>query len=411
MMANEQIKALRLGRGLTQAELAVLVNDEVEKATGRAGGTDAQSISRIERGEITWPNVETRRALHAVFGTRSDIDLGLQATRTTRDAEEVEDTNRRNFLALAGIGLTETTPRRIGRPDVEKLRTRFARLRDLDNYLGGADTFCLYRNELINTERILGRGHFGAPTRKALASLAAEQAQQAGWAAFDAGHTGPALRLFEYSHRTATEAGSGDLAANALVHIAYATCTRRAVDAADAACDIVPPSASPQTRALLESRRAWSHALSGDAREAAHALDRSREALAGADESPAPHWAAWLNATELDIMTGRVWSVLHEPTRAVPALERALAAYPDHWARDKALYLTFLADALADQGDADRATEVTIDAVSLAASVASIRPIAQAREVARRLTRLQVADAARLNETLAAVNPPIRGEL
>jgi tetratricopeptide (TPR) repeat protein len=241
--------------------------------------------------------------------------------------------------------------------------------------------------------------------------LAAEQAQQAGWAAFDAGHAAPAIRLFEYSHRAADEAGSRDLAANALVHIAYATATPQALSAADEACRIIPPSASPQTRALLESRRAWSHAITGNAREAARALDRSRDALDAAAKSPAPHWSGWLDSTELDIMTGRVWSVLHEPDRAIPMLECALATYPDHWPRDKALYLTYLADALLDKGEAEHAVAIMIDAVSLATSVASVRPLAQARKVARRVADLRAPDASQLRELLATVKPPIRPNL
>ena len=107
VMENEQLRTLRLARKLTQGALAALVNSEVERATGRAGATDAQAISRYERGETGWPSAETRRALHAVFGTRTDADLGLHAKRTTRDAEKVRATNRRNFLALAGLSLVD----------------------------------------------------------------------------------------------------------------------------------------------------------------------------------------------------------------------------------------------------------------------------------------------------------------
>jgi len=54
-------------------------------------------------------------------------------------------------------------------------------------------------------------------------------------------------------------------------------------------------------------------------------------------------------------MAGRVWAVLREPSKAIPLLERALPHFPTQWARDKALYLLFLADALTDAGNADRA--------------------------------------------------------
>lgn len=152
-----------------------------------------------------------------------------------------------------------------GTSDVNELGNRLACLRELDNLLGGVDTFRLYGNELTHTGRLLNYSTFGQTTRVALTVLAAEQAQQAGWAAFDAGHTAAALRLYEYSHRVAKEADDLELAANALIQIAYATGRWDSVDAADAACKTVHPGASAKSRApriapSLVSRRRWRRA-------------------------------------------------------------------------------------------------------------------------------------------------------
>ncbi|WP_370350173.1 helix-turn-helix transcriptional regulator [Catenulispora sp. EB89] len=76
-MTNERLVALRLRSGWTQAEVAELVGDAVQQATGRRPAVDAQAISRMERGEVTWPVAATRLALQAVFGVSSDADLGL----------------------------------------------------------------------------------------------------------------------------------------------------------------------------------------------------------------------------------------------------------------------------------------------------------------------------------------------
>lgn len=74
-------------------------------------------------------------------------------------------------------------------------------------------------------------------------------------------------------------------------------------------------------------------------------------------------------------MTGRCWAAeLHKPLRAVPALETAMANYDDSHARDKALYLSWLADAYLDAGELEHATAVTNHALDLAAGVASARP-------------------------------------
>ena len=155
---NERFKALRLARGWTQGELAELTCAKVREATGHTPAVDAQAISRIERGEITWPSRATRTALRTLLRSDSDADLGLYPKRTRREAEREDATKRRDFIALAGVGLVDSGPKRVGRPDLQDMSMRLARLRELDNFLGGADTFRLYSNELVHTERLSATG-------------------------------------------------------------------------------------------------------------------------------------------------------------------------------------------------------------------------------------------------------------
>ncbi|MEZ0109634.1 tetratricopeptide (TPR) repeat protein [Catenulispora sp. EB89] len=277
--------------------------------------------------------------------------------------------------------------------------------------MGGADTFRLYGTELAHTEQLLNDGNYSGATRVALTELAAEQAQQAGWAAFDAGHAVPALQLFEYSRRAADDAGSTDLVANSFVHIAYATDARTATHAADAACQVVPVDAAPATLALVASRRAWSYAVAGDVGGAEHALEQAWTSLESRPLAAAPHWSSWIDSTEIEIMTGRVWAVLHAPEKAIPALERALLTYPDQWARDKALYSTWLADAYIDAGEVDQAASTLGRAVTLANPVASARPANRIKEVAQRLTAYGLPEMSQLAERVAKLTPPLPAEL
>ncbi|WP_246561670.1 hypothetical protein [Streptomyces roseirectus] len=73
-------------------------------------------------------------------------------------------------------------------------------------------------------------------------------------------------------------------------------------------------------------------------------------------------------------MTGRCWTELHRPLRAVPALTDALSRYSDDHARDKALYLSWLADAYLTAGEIEQTAATTGRALTLATGVASIRP-------------------------------------
>lgn len=375
-------------------------------------GFDAQAYGRIERGEISWPRAATRRALVALLDVGNESEIGLFPKRTQRDAEKDEATRRRNFLAL-GIAapMLAEPPGRAGAADLDEMRDRFTRLQDLDNFLGGGDTFRLYFAELAQTEQILRRSSYSGSTQAALTQLAGEQAQQAGWAAFDAGFPAEALSLYGYSHRAAAELGNRELGANALIQIAYTTGDRPAVDAADAACSTVGADAPAKARALLESRRAWSLATAGERDHAARALDAARAALDDTESAPAAKWFAWMNHRELDIMTGRVWSVLRDPAKATAPLERALAGYPNHWARDKALYMTWLADSLLDAGDPDGALSTATDALGLAVQVASVRPLSRVSQIAHRAIGLGIPAARELGQQVAAARVPTPGRL
>ncbi|MEU7605271.1 hypothetical protein AB0B78_39825 [Streptomyces sp. NPDC040724] len=84
-------------------------------------------------------------------------------------------------------------------------------------------------------------------------------------------------------------------------------------------------------------------------------------------------------------MTGRCWAELHRPLRAIPALEDALARYDDTRARDKALYLSWLAAAYLDAGEVEHSTAITARVFDLSEGLASIRPMARARLMVKRL--------------------------
>ncbi|MFJ4651636.1 tol-pal system YbgF family protein [Nocardia sp. NPDC088792] len=97
--------------------------------------------------------------------------------------------------------------------------------------------------------------------------------------------------------------------------------------------------------------------------------------------------------------------MLHKPERAIPPLQRALADYPDNWARDKALYLTWLADAYLDSGDHANALATTEQAFALAGEVASVRPLARIRETTQPVLAAGAAALARLAATAKSPIP------
>lgn len=145
--------------------------------------------------------------------------------------------------------------------------------------------------------------------------------------------------------------------------------------------------APSSVRALLHERLAWAHAKAGQPKETEEALSEAEEALGERDgERPAPHWSSWVDDRELQIMKGRCWTELRRPLRAVPVLEEALSGFDGTHARDKALYLTWLAHAYLDAGEVEHSAVVVGTALDLAAGVGSVRPRQRARELLTRLS-------------------------
>ncbi|WP_228815958.1 hypothetical protein, partial [Nocardia puris] len=81
------------------------------------------------------------------------------------------------------------------------------------------------------------------------------------------------------------------------------------------------------------------------------------------------------------------------------------------WARDKSLYLTWLADAYLDACDETNAVATTERALALAGRVASARPLDRVREVAQRVAAAGIAGGADLARRAAATRVPTPAKL
>ncbi|WP_431984506.1 hypothetical protein [Streptomyces qinglanensis] len=143
---------------------------------------------------------------------------------------------------------------------------------------------------------------------------------------------------------------------------------------------------APGVRALLHERLAWAYAVAGNASETERALNIAEGALSESDGSPQPDWSSWVDRRELQIMTGRCWTELRRPLRAVPVLEDVLTRYDDAHARDKSLYLSWLADSYLAAGEIEQATAITSRVLELSAGVASVRPGQRLAQILQQLS-------------------------
>jgi tetratricopeptide (TPR) repeat protein len=303
------------------------------------------------------------------------------------DAQE-DSVDRRAFAGLAtALALAPIARARmgsqIGATQVRQLRARTARLRRLDDHLGGMDTYQVYLGEMAATEKLIKNASYVSTTARALTGVLAEQAQMAGWAAFDAGRYADSRRHYRTALSAARESGDPGLEGNSLAFMAYEKADSQT---AAESTRVAGARTTPRVRALLHERLAWAYAVAGQASAAARALDHAVAAVNEPSSSPEPDWVFWVDPLEIDIMTGRCFTELRRPARAVPVLEEALSRYDDTHARDKSLYSTWLAHALLDADEPERAATVTEQALELASGVGSVRPGERLRGVLRRLS-------------------------
>lgn len=305
---------------------------------------------------------------------------------------------RRDVIAQAGlaVALPHTIldhGRRVGADTLQQLRERTARLRRVDDYLGGADTVEMYAAEQEATLRIIRDGSYAESTGRVLLGVFAEQAQLAGWAAFDAGRHSDAERWYRSSLAAARDAGDTALMGNAMVLLAYQELAlgQRATETITAAYDTAVATATPVVRTLLHLRLAWVHAVNGHADDSERHLDLGTTCLAEHRNRPEPDWVYWVDLREAEIMAGRCWAVLRRPMRAIPILETVLTRFENTHARDKALYLSWLADAYLDANEVEQGCATAARAARLAAGVGSARPVQRIEAILGRLGRYAAA--------------------
>lgn len=393
---NETLRGIRHGLNLSQDEFAARLRSAGEES-GEPNEATKRLVQRWESGESRSARPVYRRALERVT-SRPYQELGFResapaATDSGLERRAVLEAGAGALLAThalidpAGRRAAAHTRRGISAEHVAGLRARTVRHRKLDEHLGGADTYRLYALDLEETSALLRQGSYTGGTARLLTALYAEQAQQAGWAAFDAGMHERAEHLYRASLEAARTAGDTALAGNAFALLGYQQnqtghdSVETAAEAYRAAGGDTPSGA----RVLFAQRQAWAHAMAGQISATQAALELAEGHLREPDGRPVPDWAVWADAREQRIIEGRSWAVLRRPLRAVPILESALAEYEDHHARDKALYLMWLAGAYVDAGELEAAARAAARALDLCANVASARPNRLAADVVRQL--------------------------
>jgi transcriptional regulator with XRE-family HTH domain len=365
------------GQKPASAELARRLDDEL-----CADG--ALIAAAIATGGLSPVDLHSER-----WGKRDAAELSAMLAAATVDSA--------NAVRLAHQWLITDPPqlvdiaagRRVGESMAAKLEQRVIQLRRLDDHLGGGDLAALVESELAATTRLLGEASYVESVGRRLLVAVGELAQLAGWTLSDAGQFQAAARAYLAGVYAAHAAGDVPLAANLLSSLSYQVANvgkpGDAVLLARSAYQGTRHTATPRTRALLADRVAWAHAKAGESTATDRALGLADEQLEQADGYEDPDWVYWVSRDELDVMAGRCFAELRRPLKAEPLLSSVLSRYDNSFARERALYLTWLADTYVYAGEVEQAAATATEALELSEQVNSARAHARVNDVAQRL--------------------------
>jgi len=280
--------------------------------------------------------------------------------------------------------------RAVGRADVARVRSSSALFAELDNRFGGAHARRSLIHFLDRDAASLLTGRYTDDVGRELYAAVAEASLLTAWTSYDCGLNGLAQRYFLQALRLAQSAGDRRLACSVLSAMSHqATYLGHFTEAANLAraahgglLDVATPALTAQFRAM----EARALARAGDSRGCHAALAAAERAFQAPEPGRDPEFISYFNEAELAAEVAHCFRDLGAARQA--AQHAALASPSDgEYARSDFFVTMVLADALADQADADQACSVALDALRIGEALTSARCVAYVREFRQRLDR------------------------
>ncbi|MFD0683724.1 hypothetical protein [Actinomadura fibrosa] len=288
----------------------------------------------------------------------------LRAIRAVADAGYMD---RRSFLLMLGASLTspahewlvahpttslaQAVGTAVPAQIVDDLDAITARLRHMDDQLGGGPLLRLIHEHLRYVTTLLTQGRYDDTTGKRLHATAAELLRLAGFTAFDSGQHGLAQRYWVAGLHAAHTAGDRALGANI---IGFMSCQAKDLDGGREAVLLAQtartgyPGGSGRVTAILELRAAEAHAndqtatTTRRATDIRRAIDTAFDALQ--DPRPSsddPGWSYWMTDTHAHGQAGYCYLRSGDHQRARHHLRQAVKTDTD--SREGALRQILLA--------------------------------------------------------------------
>jgi transcriptional regulator with XRE-family HTH domain len=389
-----RLREFRERCGWTQEEVvAEIYRRAIERGDPVSPGLDQPAVSRHENGKKR-PGPRIRALYCELYGVDA-ADLGFRVAFPGENGDP-EDVDRREFLTgaagfVASASLAPVVPtRRLGPPDLVRLRQAVVRLYELDEQHGGAGgVYPLTMRTFHRLRGLIERASYDEVTGRALRQLAGEAAGRIGWLEFDAGRQDDARSWGLEALHWARLADADSVSVGAMAAMARQAADqgrpREAIDLATAA-QRTAKRATPRLTSVLLAREALGHAGAGDARSARAALCRARGFADRTRREDDPRWLDFYGMADFACYEYRVALMLGDSSAAEDAARTSLAlGDPVGYPRNHALDLVNLANVLAQRRKIDESVAVVCQAATAAADVDSGRVVRGLRGVAQRL--------------------------
>ncbi|MBH5333791.1 helix-turn-helix transcriptional regulator [Streptomyces pactum] len=208
----------------------------------------------------------------------------------------------------------------------DAIRAASKRLVLLDNSLTGVPIAEMAARTFRTVHHRLGIGDYDARYERDIQAAAAELAEVAGWACFDAEKHSAARRFNQEALLLAQLSGDRSIELlimqNLAMHAGWLGRHREELAIARAVLEGRP--LPPRVEAMFRVREAKGLVESGQLEAGAKAFGRARALYADGEHHHDPYWAWWLTPGEIDGHEGYGFQVSGDHSRGIPYLERAL---------------------------------------------------------------------------------------
>lgn len=316
---------------------------------------------------------------------------------------------RRAFLILTGAALTapahqwlvrEPEPLtaalaggRVSGALADRLPAMISELRTMDDVAGGGTVLSLAQHGFEWITGLLENASYDTETGRKLHAALGEFGQLSGWVAYDSGQHRLAQKYYLSALQAAHTADDRPLGAHVLGSMAYQAARHgrpdEAVTLIRTAAAGVRGRGTPSLLAALYIRQAYAFAMQRDAIGCADAISKARRNVEKQQVSDDPPWLYWVRPAEIIAGAGDCYLQLGQTERATITLREGISLFDEPFSRDRQIYVTHLADALARPGkqrDLDAAAGHGNEAIDLAVSLDSSRSRGRIGDLRRQLS-------------------------